>query len=493
MEYLQGASRFNRRAIKVGEAQRRILHACLSGRVEHVPIGQAAGRRIAAALTATSDWPPFVRSGLDGYAVVSADTASASPGEPVELAVVDHVAAGGQSKRPVQAGMAVRIMTGAAVPEGADAVVMLEQTLELRGNGELRVGIKQPAAAGQNVAKAGQEFREGDEIAAPGTLIRPGHIALLATFGYESVPVYARPRVGILSTGSELLPVGADLAPGLIRDSNSMMIAALVTEAGGEPHLLGQITDDLAAVREALFLAAAEYDVLLTTGGVSVGDYDVMAAFMRALNNGDNDAWEHAITDGQDRAGSSDAEITTALATKIPGSGMAWQERAASGDQDRANAQSPAEESEPGPSDASGTTTLLFNKVAMRPGSPTSAALVGGKPIIALSGNPGACYVGFELFARPVIKQLQGVSEGAALPRVSTATLTADFEKGSPHERFVRTRLFVKDGVQFADPLAFNKSSMMASLPDSDGFIRIPAGPSGAAAGSLVEVIVLQY
>ncbi|MFB9324894.1 molybdopterin molybdotransferase MoeA [Paenibacillus aurantiacus] len=500
MEQLQGASRFNRRAIKVEEAQRRILHACVHGRVEHVPIGQAIGRRLAASLTATNDWPPFARSGLDGYAVLSADTVGASPSQPVQLAVIDQVAAGELTKRSVHTGTAVRIMTGAAVPEGADAVVMLEQTVALERDGQAWVGIKQSAGAGQNVARAGQEFHEGDAIAVRGALVRPGHIALLATFGYEKVPVYARPKVGILSTGSELLPVGADLAPGLIRDSNSVMIAALVKEAGGEAYTIGRITDDLAAVREALFQAADEYDLLLTTGGVSVGDYDVMAAFMRELEYGGEEgsavltrtsSSEDATILLHPRTEIGEAADAIARANEGQGEGTAREGQEARDASDCTKMPKSGAETEGGRIGDSGT-SLLFNKVAMRPGSPTSAGLVGGKPLIALSGNPGACYVGFELFARPVLKRLQGVSEAAARPRTTTATLTADFDKGSPHERFVRTRLFVKDGIQFADPLAFNKSSMMASLPDSDGFICIPAGPSGASAGSLVEVIVLQ-
>lgn len=445
---------------------------------------------MAASLTATSDWPPFARSGLDGYAVIGADTGSASPNQPVELSVVDQVAAGGQAKRRVLAGTAVRIMTGAMVPEGADAVVMLEQTLELERDGEILVGIKQPAVAGQNVAKAGQEFREGDAIAASGELLRPGHLALLATFGYETVPVFARPRVGILSTGTELLPIGAELAPGLIRDSNSVMIAALVQEAGGESYSLGRITDDITAVREALLQAACEYDLLLTTGGVSVGDYDVMAAFMRELGNDGQEDWGNSLIGGQSRALGDEGDAKSPPRS-LTGDEALGEEREDHVVSEEAVGQRAAESPESGRSDRSGG-ALLFNKVAMRPGSPTSAATVLGKPLIALSGNPGACYVGFELFARPVIKRLQGVSADRALPQVTTATLTADFEKGSPHERFVRTRLFVKNGVQFADPLAFNKSSMMASLPASDGFIRIPAGPSGTSAGSLVEVVVLR-
>ncbi|UVI33564.1 molybdopterin molybdotransferase MoeA [Paenibacillus spongiae] len=242
------------------------------------------------------------------------------------------------------------------------------------------------------------------------------------------MPVYARPRVAVLATGAELQPVEAPLAPGCIRDSNSAMVAALIEQCGGQPILLGRLEDEPAAVSAALADAMRHADVIVTTGGVSVGDYDVMAAIMRGI--------------GEDRS--------------------------------EAHANKP-----------------LFDKVSMRPGSPTSAAVMNGKLLFALSGNPGACFVGFELFVRPALQRLQGVEAEASLPVQVTAKLAADFDKGSPHERFVRTRLYVDGGVLHADPLAFGKSSMMASIPDADGLIRIPAGASGAASGTLVEVILL--
>ncbi|QHW35214.1 hypothetical protein GZH47_21715 [Paenibacillus rhizovicinus] len=134
---------------------------------------------------------------------------------------------------------------------------------------------------------------------------------------------------------------------------------------------------------------------------------------------------------------------------------------------------------------------LLFNKAAMRPGAPTSAAVISGKLLIALSGNPGACFVGFELFARAALLRMQGASEEAARPKQVTAKLVGGFDKGSPHERFVRARLYTENGMLYADPLAFGKSSMMASIPNADGLIRLKAGASGADAGAIVDVIVL--
>ncbi|OMF38881.1 molybdenum cofactor biosynthesis protein [Paenibacillus sp. FSL H8-0548] len=423
----EGAGRFNRQAVKVSEAQERVLAAAAELQLgsELVPLRASGGRRLARALVATSDWPPFARSGLDGYAVRAADIAEASPGQPATLRVVDTVAAGGLALAAVEKGTAARIMTGAAVPVGADAVVMLEQTAEaMLADGSAAVLIKHAGAAGQHIAPQGEEFRLGGALAAPGTLVRPGHIALLGTFGYAEVPVCKRPRVAVFATGSELLPVAAPLAPGQIRDSNSCMVAAMIEQSGAEPILCGPLPDERAAVEEALAQAAAHADLIVTTGGVSVGDFDVMSDLFSSMKQG-----------------------------RIQGQ-------------------------------------VLFDRVAMRPGSPTSTAVVNGRLLIALSGNPGACFVGFELFARPALLRMQGVE--AALPRTVMAQLLTAVDKPSPHERYVRSRLLYQaDGRLLADPLAFSKSSMMASIADAEGLAVIPSGSRGADAGELIKVILL--
>lgn len=436
MQQLQGASRFNRRAIKVEQAIQLVVESVKPGLQESIALWQAGGRRLAESLNATTDWPPFARSGMDGYAVRSADTMQASPDCPVTLRVLETVAAGGLAAGAVEAGGATRIMTGGAVPEGADAVVMLEQTADAVLDGLPAVQVKAAAKPGQNIARSGEEFRLGSLLAEPGTQIRPGHVALFGTFGYASVPVFRRPRVAVIATGTELLPVTASLGAGNIRDSNSAMVAAMVEQSGGVPLQLGCMSDDPEAMVTALVEAFEQADLVVTTGGVSVGDYDVMAVIIRSIREGSGGLAELQIS-------------------------------------------------------RSRTTRLLFDKVAMRPGSPTSAAVVDGKLLLALSGNPGACFVGFELFVRPAILRLQGVAVEASMPRKVTAKLESDFDKGSPHERFVRTRLFTKEGCLHADPLAFNKSSMLASIPDADGLIRIPAGPDGLLKGTIVEVLPL--
>nr|WP_258171459.1 molybdopterin molybdotransferase MoeA [Paenibacillus sp. R14(2021)] len=279
--------------------------------------------------------------------------------------------------------------------------------------------------------------------------LRPGHAALLGTFGYAHVPVYARPRIAVLATGAELLPVEAPLEPGRIRDSNSAMVAALIEQYGGVPVLCGRVPDEPAAAARAISDALAQSDLLVTTGGVSVGDYDVIASLLQRIDGVPAAAPVEAAP--QPRG---EIELSTSAAL---------------------------------PADS----RLLFNKAAMRPGSPTSAAVVSGKLLIALSGNPGACFVGFELFARPALLRLQGASPAEAMPKQVTAKLACTFDKGSPHERFVRTRLYTEAGVLFADPLAFGKSSMMASIPEAEGLIRIKAGAEGPSEGTVVDVIVL--
>ncbi|WP_138752845.1 gephyrin-like molybdotransferase Glp [Paenibacillus sinopodophylli] len=447
-------SRFNRRAVRVEEAQRRVLDAA-AGQVvgsELVPLHESGGRRLAQTIVASSDWPRFARSGLDGYAVRAADIAEATPKKPALLRVIDSVAAGQVAIATVQPGTAARIMTGAAVPEGADAVVMLEQTAEaMLADGSHAVLIKHAGAAGQHIAPRGEEFRSGGVLAEPGTLIRPGHVALLGTFGYAEVAVQKRPRVAIFATGSELLPVEAPLAAGRIRDSNSYMVAAMVQQGGAEPLMLGRLPDEIDAVEAAIAKVWEQADMFVTTGGVSVGDYDVMAELIRSIGNSVNfDSW------GQQTACSLRGE--------------------------RFGTSSPAVEL--------AATRVLFDRVAMRPGSPTSAALINGKLLLALSGNPSVCFVGFELFVRPALLRMQGVQE--ACPTILRAKLLTPIEKPSPHDRYVRARLVRgNDGILLADPLSFAKSSMMASLAEVEGLVVVPSGSKGAEADEIVDVMMI--
>lgn len=252
---------------------------------ERVSILDVLGRVLASDATSDIDVAPFDNSAMDGFAVRSADTAGASADTPVELDVVAHIAAGDWWDGEVGSGQAARIMTGAPVPRGADAVVMVEFTSPVSGDGSTgsRVAFEREAAPGEHIRRRGEEVSAGDVVLRAGDLLGPAAIGLLASTGHAEVEVYRRPRVAILSTGSELVDVTEKPGPGKIRNSNSYSIAAQVLEAGGVPVRYPVVPDDLEATREAFRRAAAEADYIITSGGVSVGDFDYVKPVLEEL------------------------------------------------------------------------------------------------------------------------------------------------------------------------------------------------------------------
>lgn len=255
-----------------------------------VPLRDALGLVLAADVIAGEQVPPFANTAMDGYAVRAADTAGASADAPVSLRVVGDLPAGYAPSVPVGPGEAIRIMTGAPIPDGADAIVMVERT-EREGADGVRVSV--PASVGDHVRPAGGDLRAGDDVFDSGTVLTPAHIGVLASLGLTDVPAYPRIRVGVISTGDELREGPVELAPGQIRDSNRPMLLALVAEAGCEAVDLGIGRDDELAV-EALFReAAVTCDAIVTSGGVSVGDYDVVKAVLDRL--GALEWWQIAI------------------------------------------------------------------------------------------------------------------------------------------------------------------------------------------------------
>jgi molybdopterin molybdotransferase len=291
------------------------------------------------------DIPPFDNSAMDGYAVRAADVAEASPGSPVHLAVAGSVAAGSVAGEDLKPGTAIRIMTGAPMPRGADAVVPYEDTSDFDRPKEERLAVpaeqievREAVQRLDHVRPAGEDIRQGEQVMAPGRAIRPQEIGVLASLGHETVLVHRRPKVAILATGDELLEVHEPLAPGKIRNSNEYTNAALVTRTGGIPIRLGIARDteaDLTAkIQDGLAQGA---DLFLTSGGVSVGDYDVVKDVLDA--------------EGQ----------------------------------------------------------MQFWQVCMKPGKPLAFGLLhGGVPLIGLPGNPVSAMVSFEQFARPAILKMLG-------------------------------------------------------------------------------------
>jgi molybdopterin molybdotransferase len=245
-----------------------------------MPRRQAVGLVLAEDVVASEVVPPFDNTAVDGYAVRASDVASAGD-QPVELAVIGEIAAGaGPGERALATGEAIRIMTGAPIPPGADAVVMVEDTERL---GDDRVRVSASVEVGASVRPAGDDVRPGDVLFTAGTVITPAVVGVLATINAHSVSVYPRPRVAVLSTGDELVDDGRALAPGEIRESNRQMLAAALEAAGCAVTDLGIVRDDEAVLETTLRAAAADHDAVVTSGGVSMGDYDVVKAVLARI------------------------------------------------------------------------------------------------------------------------------------------------------------------------------------------------------------------
>ncbi len=254
--------------LAVDEARAIIVEAVAPQPVERIAFHQALGRTLAEPVRSRDTIPPFDNSAMDGFAVRTADLAVL----PARLSVIEEIPAGAAPARRVEAGTCARIMTGAPVPEGADAVVPVEWT-EPGPDGT--VVIRQAPAPGQHVRPAGEDVRVGDEMIAAGTVVTPPAIGMMATLGYAEVAVRVPPRVAVIATGDELVDVGAALGPGQIRDSNAPALAAQVRTAGGDPLPPLRARDDAHHIRSVIEQALAA-DVLLFSGGVSVGDYDLV-------------------------------------------------------------------------------------------------------------------------------------------------------------------------------------------------------------------------
>lgn len=380
---------------------------------ETVALSDSHGRFIASDLVATMDVPIFTKSAMDGFAIRSEDSKEASGENRVAFTVVEEVPAGRSSDYKLKPFEAFRIMTGAEIPESADTVVMFEQTKETDNGFTIRREFKPD----ENIALQGEECKEGDVILTAGSLVNPGTVATLATFGISKVDVFKRPVVGILSTGSELLEVEDELERGKIRNSNTPMVAAQLERAGVEYKKYKLEKDEFESLYKKIKEILEESDAVITTGGVSVGDYDLLPDVYKKLG----------------------AEV-------------------------------------------------LFNKVAMRPGSVTTVAKLGDKYLFGLSGNPSACYSGFELFIRPVMNLMTGSKRPFA--PVIDATLAGDFTKPNPFTRFLRAELNFVDGEIEAKPAGFNKSNAVTSIAESNGVVILPGGTRGFKTGDKVKVMM---
>lgn len=259
---------------EIAEHRAAVLALARLAGTEELPPGAAAGRVLAAPVTAQGDLPAWDCSAMDGYAVRAGDLVGATGSRPVRLTVVGESAAGAPSSRTVGVGEAVRIMTGAPRPPGADAVVRQEDT----DMGHPLVSVSRHPRRAENIRTRGDDSRAGDVVLAAGADLGPAQVAAAVAAGAGLLTVRARPRVAVLSTGAELVAAGSELGPGQIHDSNSVLLAAAATAAGAQVVHRGSVGDDVHRLRAALAELEADVDLVLTSGGVSVGAYDVVKA-----------------------------------------------------------------------------------------------------------------------------------------------------------------------------------------------------------------------
>lgn len=407
-----------RKPISVTEAVKNVMNYAYTGLKEKISFHHCDGRSLASDIIATSNVPSFNKSPYDGFALRSIDTLQASDESPVRINVIETIGAGEISTSKLGKKEAVRIMTGAEVPEGADCIIMFEKCKIIQSNKENYILINKLIQSKDNIMEIGSEVVSGQVLIEIGTLITPGVKAVLATFGYATVEVAKKPIVGVLATGTELLNVEDELEPGKIRNSNGYMICSQVNESGGIAKYYGSLPDVLDTSYQKVKHILKEVDLLITTGGVSVGDYDLIPDIYKKLN-----------------------------------------------------------------------ATMLFNKIAMRPGSVTTVAVKNNKLMFGLSGNPSACYVGFELYAKPVIRQ--ALFHQKPFLKRARAQLNEEFTKANPFTRFVRGYYtFEETGIK-VHLAGMDKSNVVTSLAYATCFIVLPGGTEGYQKNDYVDILIM--
>ncbi len=280
--------------ISVDQALEHILQCISPLGDETVPLTEALDRVLVEDVISPVDIPPFANAAMDGYAVRAADVAGATPAAPVTLQVIGEVPAGSLPEREITSGSAMRIMTGAPMPIGGDAVVPFEDT----DQGRVQVCVYCPVQSGDNVRLAGEDIRKGQVVLTARHVLRPADIGVLAAMGYPTVRVFRRPRVAILATGDELVDVSESVTPGKIRNSNEYTSVALVRRYGGIPLPLGIARDTPESLKEKIQAGLAQgADLFLTSAGVSVGDFDVVKHVL--ASEGKMIFWQVAIKPGK--------------------------------------------------------------------------------------------------------------------------------------------------------------------------------------------------
>ena len=420
--------------ISVEQALEKILGYVDILEKEERPVLDCLGQVLAEDIYSSIDVPPLDNTAMDGYAVQSRDTRNASRESPRFLSVIGMVAAGSISECELKPGTAIRIMTGAPIPRGADSVVRFEDTDELlRRESSIsqqlptEIGILCEAEAGLNIRRAGEDITKGSIVLSKGVVIRPSEVGVLASLGHSKVMVIRRPVVAILATGDELVDINQPLPLGKIYNSNTYSVAALVLRYGGIPRILGIALDSedslVARLRQGL-----DADMLITTGGVSAGDYDVVKDIL-----------------------AKEGEITFWTVRVKPGK------------------------------------PLAFGTIR---GS-SKAGIVRNIPHLGLPGNPVSSMVTFELFVRPAILKMMG-KKNLAKPTIE-AVLEDSIVNSDGRRILARAVVRERNGRYFARLTGPQGSGILTSMSLANGLVIIPEDKARMEAGDVVKVMMLDW
>jgi molybdopterin molybdotransferase len=397
--------------ISIEAAQTIVLANLPEPKTERVGFQDAIGRVPAEDLLATRDIPPFNRSSMDGYAVRSTSIGRI----PVRLELAGELKAGSDSGSAMGPGQAFAIMTGAPVPEGADAVLALENA-ERSPDGR-HVTLLQPVRAGENIVPTGSEATSGDIVVPAGQVVGPAGVAVMATFGHREVKVWKRPRVAVLATGDELVEVDQSPSPHQIRNSNSYSLIGQLHLLGVEAVPLGIARDNREDLRR-LILQGLESDVLILTGGVSMGAYDLAKGIIQELG-----------------------------------------------------------------------LTILFSKVAMKPGKPTVFARKEDKLVFGLPGNPVATFVAFENFVRPALGRLCG-RKHPELHRIQ-GELLADMKQTPGRAAYLPAWVVWAPGGWQIQPLPWKGSADIIGFSRANATVIFPGDRAVMSRGEKAEAMLL--
>ena len=416
--------------ISVEEALEKVLSYVEVLEPERKPILDCLGQVLAEDVYSTIDIPPLDNSAMDGYALRAEDTRGASESSPRYLVVVGDVAAGSMPAQEVKPGTAIRIMTGAPLPEGADAVVRFEDTDEVNrkssGDDLSQIGILCQDKKGSNVRGRGEDIAKGDLILKKGKVLRPQEIGVLASLGRSTAMIIRRPVVAILATGDELIGVDQPLAPGKIHDSNNYAIAAEVSRYGGIPKILGIGRDSVQSLTEKID-EGLDADMLITSGGVSKGDYDIVKDVL--AEHGEVGFWTVCMKPGK---------------------------------------------------------PLAFGIIKKTEGGREKKV-----PHLGLPGNPVSSMITFEQFARPAILKMMG-KKILAKPAIR-AIIEDDVVDTDGRRLFARVIVTKRGGQYHASVTGPQGSGILTSMAKANGLAVIPENSEGVKAGDLVEVQMLDW